>query len=130
MEEAIRDTGSLRSSSSAGSTLSMAQARRASNSLLGSPPQRHRFKATARYNRPVSICGRPKCAASPRAMVPLPLAAGPSTAMTIARCAADPDALRLAKARALTGPYRYGKARRRVPPSTMQRPAEFKLEIS
>ena len=28
------------------------------------------------------MCGRPKCFASARAIVPLPLAAGPSTAMT------------------------------------------------
>ena len=55
--------------------------------------------------------GRPKCRASARAIVPLPLAAGPSTAITKAFCEAT-GALSLAKAGALTGPYRYGKARR------------------
>src|SRR5437868_3966764 len=55
--------------------LSMSAARSASNSLAGSPPQRHRLSATARYNSPVSMCGKPKCAASARAMVPLPPAA-------------------------------------------------------
>jgi uncharacterized protein (TIGR02300 family) len=42
---------------------------------------------------------------------------------------ADPDALCLAKARALTGPYPYGKARRQTPPGMSQsRLSEFKLE--
>jgi hypothetical protein len=58
--------------------------------------------------------GKPKCAAIARAMVPLPLAAGPSTAMTNLRLrapfAALFDAPFLAKPRALTGAYRYGKA--------------------
>jgi len=61
------------------------------------------------------MCGNPNRSASPRAIVPLPLAAGPSTAMTTRFRAADPDAFRLAKARALTGPYPYGKARRQTP---------------
>src|SRR5436190_7967367 len=47
-------------------------------------------------------------------MVPLPLAAGPSTAMTSAFFTPF-DGPCLAKARALTGPYRYGKARPRRP---------------
>src|SRR4029079_8465214 len=47
-------------------------------------------------------------------IVPLPLAAGPSTAITRAGFG-EIDALSSAKARALTGPYRYGKARRRTP---------------
>src|SRR6185369_18041810 len=37
--------------------------------------------ATARYRRPVAVGSKPKCLASARAIVPLPLAAGPSTAM-------------------------------------------------
>src|SRR3982751_2521243 len=52
-------------------------------------------------------------------MVPLPLAAGPSTAMTrsprAGLFAPDFDPISSAKPRALTGPYRYGKARPRTP---------------
>ena len=64
-------------------SLTPSQARTASNSLPGSPPKRNMLSATARYSIPVSMCGRSKCLASARAMVPLPLAAGPSTAMTM-----------------------------------------------
>src|SRR6059058_607170 len=68
-----------------------------------------------------------------RAMVPFPLAAGPSTAIT--RSAFDglfaPDffPISLAKPRALTGPYRYGKARPRTPPEDRSA-QEFKLETT
>src|SRR3954470_23054559 len=53
-------------------------------------------------------------------MVPFPLAAGPSTATTrlVFGGLFPPDffPISLAKPRALTGPYRYGKARPRTPP--------------
>ena len=42
------ETGSVRSSGSSRSRARSSQARSASNSLSGSPPQRHRFNATAR----------------------------------------------------------------------------------
>jgi uncharacterized protein (TIGR02300 family) len=58
--------------------------------------------------------------------VPLPLAAGPSTAMMRLRGRFF-NALCLAKARALTGPNRYGKARPRTLPQAGT-PTEFKLE--
>jgi uncharacterized protein (TIGR02300 family) len=52
-------------------------------------------------------------------MVPFPLAAGPSTAITSAPAGERPsssfDAVSSAKAGALTGAYAYGKARRRTP---------------
>jgi uncharacterized protein (TIGR02300 family) len=52
-------------------------------------------------------------------MVPLPLAAGPSTAITSEAVGERPpssfDAVSSAKGRALTGAYAYGKARRRTP---------------
>src|SRR5947207_8282868 len=52
-------------------------------------------------------------------MVPLPLAAGPSTAITRALVGRRPpssiDAVSPAKGRALTAAYAYGKARRRTP---------------
>src|SRR3954462_5531633 len=72
------------------------------------------------------MCARPKWRASARAIVPLPLAAGPSPAMTTLRRRLF-DALFLAKRRALTGPYRYGKApreRRRQAAAAI----EFELE--
>src|SRR3990170_8193145 len=67
---------------------------------------------------PVSMCGRSKCAASARAIVPLPLAAGPSTAITGACRTRGPFALSvessvkagLVKRRALTVGHAYGKA--------------------
>src|SRR4029079_3080882 len=58
--------------------------------------------------------GNPKCRASARAIVPLPLAAGPSTATTRAFFGLL-DLRSSANRRALTGPYRYGKARPRTP---------------
>ena len=71
------------------------------------------------------MCGRPKCAASARAIVPLPLAAGPSTAMTERPCAVR-RSIRYPRssARALTGAYAYGKARRRTP-GAARRPTTF-----
>src|SRR5574338_350536 len=72
------------------------------------------------------MCGSWKCSASARAMVPLPLAAGPSTAIT--RSLRPPlavggfDAMSSAKAGALTGQYRYGKARPRTPPGSRSGP--------
>ena len=60
------------------------------------------------------MCGRPKCLASARAIVPFPLAAGPSTAMTDPLFAANSTPY-LFRPRALTGAYAYGKARRRTP---------------
>jgi uncharacterized protein (TIGR02300 family) len=44
-------------------------------------------------------------------MVPLPLAAGPSTAITSRRCGASGECELLFKRRALTAPNAYGKAR-------------------
>src|SRR5438270_1745208 len=65
------------------------------------------------------MCGRPKCLASALAIVPLPLAAAPSTAITSAvrveRRPVSFDAFWSAKARALTGANAYGKARRQTP---------------
>jgi len=51
-------------------------------------------------------------------MVPFPLAAGPSTAITSALFVGDFDPIFSAKPRALTGAYAYGKARRRTPGQT------------
>src|SRR6185503_7085057 len=58
--------------------------------------------------------GRPKCFASTLAIVPFPLAAGPSTAITTALFASELNPISPAKACALTGAYPYGKARRRT----------------
>src|SRR5947209_2675694 len=62
------------------------------------------------------MCGRPKWPASARAMVPLPLAAGPSTAITgpFSLRSVNPISSGFRRA-ALTGAYAYGKARRRTP---------------
>ena len=56
------------------------------------------------------MCGRPKCFARARAIVPFPLAAGPSTAMTKALFVGELNPISPAKGRALTGAYAYGKA--------------------
>src|SRR5690348_6113716 len=58
--------------------------------------------------------GSAKCFASARAIVPLPLAAGPSTAITAGLFFPLFGAISAAKPRALTGAYAYGKARRRA----------------
>ena len=56
-----------------------------------------------------------KLLARARAIVPLPLAAGPSTAMTSALFVGDWMTISSTRQRALTGAYAYGKARRRTP---------------
>ena len=71
--------------------------------------------------------GKAKCFASARAMVPFPLAAGPSTAITGALFFFEFEAISAAKRAALTGAYAYGKARRRTP-GTSRRHA-FLLEL-
>src|SRR5918997_2499996 len=110
MREAMLDTASVRSSGSCGSTAATSHARSASNSDDMSPPQRHRLSATARYSTPVSMCGRSKWRASARAMVPLPLAAGPSTAIRRRSRGARSLSCCSVKRRALTGVRAYGKA--------------------
>ena len=56
------------------------------------------------------MCGRPKCLARARAIVPFPLAAGPSTAITNPLRGDTSVPRFLFKRRALTGADGYGKA--------------------
>src|SRR5690348_8608969 len=56
------------------------------------------------------MCGRLKWLASARAIVPFPLAAGPSTAITRPRLCVSLDGGASFKKRALTAPNAYGKA--------------------
>src|SRR4051794_29310171 len=67
-------------------------------------------------------------------MVPLPLAAGPSTAITTlafgALSRSETDPISSAKGRALTGPYRYGKARRRTPSARLSGPPNSNWRVS
>ena len=61
------------------------------------------------------MCGKQKCFASARAIVPLPLAAGPSTAITGPFSFASLNPTSSAwRGAALTGAYAYGKARPRT----------------
>ena len=68
------------------------------------------------------MCGRPIMSASARAIVPLPLAAGPSTAMTnpLRRALSVPEFS--VQARRFDRGIAYGKARRRTPPHDRGRP--------
>ena len=71
------------------------------------------------------MCGSAKCLASARAMVPFPLAAGPSTAITGALFVGVLDPICSAKTGALTGAYAYGKARARTPGPGRRHPHSY-----
>gem|GEM_PF-7002493 len=77
--EAHRAASSVRI---AGSSNQRESKRRAATSALLTLRDSLTLQPTARYNSPVSRCGSAKCTASAREIVPLPEAAGPSTAIT------------------------------------------------